>query len=102
MLVLLEEMRPMDESLNSGGYISCEFATTSDLLADKLIGKGYNFKKLVLDTYALAFEAVTDREAVSVLSETGFTGPYLSKNQVISAELKEIGKVGVWRPMRSL
>jgi ABC-type amino acid transport substrate-binding protein len=94
LLVSAKETRSMEDVLNSGGYISCQLGATADAWAEKLIQKGYNFKKLALDSYALAFQAVLDGRAIGVISDSAFTGPYLKNNPDKAAKLKELGKIG--------
>jgi len=94
LIASVNETRSMEEILNSGGYISCQLGATADSWAEKLLSKGYNFKKLALDSYALAFQAVLDGRAVAVISDSAFTGPYFAENPATAAKLKEIGKIG--------
>jgi len=90
----VKETRSMEQILNSGGYISCQLGATADAWAEKLLSRGYNFKKLALDSYALAFQAVLDGRAVAAISDSAFTGPYFAGNPEIATKLKEIGKIG--------
>lgn len=94
LIVPTEETRTMEEILNSGGYISCQLGATSDEWAEKLIGKGYNFKKLAVDSYALAFEAVLDGRAVAAISDSAFTAPYFRENPDMATKLKVLGTIG--------
>lgn len=94
LLASAGETRSMEQVLNSGEYISCQLGATADEWAEKLIKKGYNFKKLALDSYMLAFEAVMDRRAVAVISDSAFTYPYFKTNPDIAAKFKELGVIG--------
>jgi len=94
ILVPVEETRTKEELLNSGEYISCQLGATSDEWAEKLLKEGYNFKKLALDSYELAFEAVLDGRAVGVLSDSAFTGPYFKERPDVAAKFKELSTVG--------
>mgnify|MGYP001148757278 CR=1 FL=1 len=94
ILALAEEKRSMNEILNSGEYISCQLGATADEWAEKLLAQGNNFKKLALDSYALAFEAVTDKRAVAVISDSAFTHPYFAENPEMAAKFKELGTIG--------
>jgi polar amino acid transport system substrate-binding protein len=91
LMALATETRTMNELLNSGEYISCQLGATGDKWAEKLLAAGNNFKKLALDSYALAFEAVKDGRAVAAISDSAFTGSYLEENPGI---FKEVGKIG--------
>lgn len=94
LLVLKDETRTMEEILNSGEYISCQLGATSDEWAEKLIKEGYRFKKLALDSYALAFEAVLDKRAIGVISDSAFTEPYFKKKPEIAAKFRDVGRLG--------
>jgi len=94
LIVPTGETRSMDEILNSGGTISCQLGATSDKWAEKLIDAGYNFKKLALDSYELAFEAVLDGRAVAAISDSAFTGPYFAKNPDKAAKLRVLSTIG--------
>lgn len=94
LLVLKEEARSMKEILNSGEYISCQLGATSDEWAEKLLKEGYKFKKLALDSYALAFEAVLDKRAVAVISDSAFTEPYFKERPEIAVRFRDIGRLG--------
>jgi polar amino acid transport system substrate-binding protein len=76
LIALSTDTRTADQILNSGSYIACQTGATSDEWATKLLAKGNNFQKLGLDSYELAFKAVTDGRAVAVISDSAFTGPY--------------------------
>jgi polar amino acid transport system substrate-binding protein len=76
LIALSSDTRTADQLLNSGSFIACQTGATSDEWATKLLAKGYNFQKLGLDSYELAFKAVTDGRAVAVISDSAFTGPY--------------------------
>lgn len=94
LLTLKEETRSLEEILNSGGYIACQLGATSDEWAEKLLAQGYNFQKLALDSYALAFEAVLDGRAIAVISDSAFTEPYFKKKPDIAAKFREVGRLG--------
>ncbi|MEM1583636.1 MAG: ABC transporter substrate-binding protein [Nitrososphaerota archaeon] len=94
LLTLKDEARSMEELLNSGEYIACQLGATSDEWAERLIKQGYRFKKLALDSYALALEAVLDRRAVAVISDSAFTGPYFKEKPDVAAKFREVGRLG--------
>ena len=94
VVVLADEKRSLKDLLNSGGYISCQLGSTADEWADRLISQGYNMKKLALDSYALALQALLDKKAVAALSDTTFTLPYLKKNSEMAKKLKELTTLG--------
>ena len=94
LMALVTETRTMNELLNSGEYISCQRAAITDKWAEKLLSAGNNFKKLALDSSPLAFEAVLDGRAVAVISDSGFTGPFLRENPEVAAKIKEFGTIG--------
>lgn len=94
LLVTVEETRSMEEVLNSGETISCQLGSTADEWAEKLLDEGYNFDKLALDTYALAFEAVLDGRAIAVVSDTAFTGPYFVGDPEVAARFRDVGTIG--------
>ena len=94
LLVPATETRTKDAVLNSGGYIAVQLGATSDEWAGKLLQKGYNFKKLGLDSYELAFKAVLDGRAVGVISDSAFTGPYFKKQPDVAAKFRVVSTIG--------
>jgi polar amino acid transport system substrate-binding protein len=94
LLVPTEETQTKEEILNSGEYIACQAGATSDEWAEKLLKQGYNFKKLALDSYELAFEAVMDGRAVAVISDSAFTGPYFKERPEVAAKFKLLSTIG--------
>lgn len=94
LLVLVEETRTKDEILNSGGYVAVQLGATSDEWAGKLLAKGYNFQKLGLDSYELAFKAVLDGRAVAVISDSAFTAPYFKKQPDVAARFRILSNIG--------
>jgi len=94
LLVPAAETRTKEEVLNSGGYIAVQLGATSDEWAGKLLQKGYNFQKLGLDSYELAFKAVLDGRAVGVISDSAFTGPYFKKQPDVAAKFRVLSTIG--------
>ncbi|MEM3952230.1 MAG: ABC transporter substrate-binding protein [Nitrososphaerota archaeon] len=94
LLTLKEDTRSMEEILNSGEYISCQLGATSDEWAEKLLKQGYKFKKLALDSYALAFQAVLEGRAVAVISDSAFTEPYFKEKPEVGQRFREVGRLG--------
>ena len=91
LMALITETRTMDELLNSGDYVSCQRGAITDKWAEKLLSAGNNFKKLALDSYALAFKAVKEGGAVAAISDSTFTRVYLEETPGI---FKEVGTIG--------
>lgn len=94
LIVLAQESRTRDEILNSGQYIAAQLGATSDEWAEKLLKKGYNFKKLGLDSYELAFKALLDGRAVGAISDSAFTVPYFKKEPDVAAKLRVLSTIG--------
>jgi len=94
LLVLAQETRTRDEILNSGEYVAVQLGATSDEWAEKLLKKGFNFKKLGLDSYELAFKAALDGRAVAVISDSAFTVPYFKKQPDVAAKLRVLSTIG--------
>ncbi|MEM3626706.1 MAG: ABC transporter substrate-binding protein [Candidatus Bathyarchaeia archaeon] len=94
LLVPIGETRTLEEILNSGEYISCQAGATSDEWAEKLLKQGYNFKKLAVDSYELAFEAVMDGRAVAVISDSAFTGPYFKERPDVATKFRVLSTIG--------
>jgi polar amino acid transport system substrate-binding protein len=94
LLALVTETRSRDDILNSGGFIACQTGATSDEWATKLLAKGYKFQKLGLDSYELAFKAVTDGRAVAVISDSAFTGPLFKTQPDVAAKFRVVSTIG--------
>jgi len=94
LVALATNTQSKDQILNSGAYIACQTGATSDQWATTLIAAGDNFQKLGLDSYALAFEAVTDGRAVAVISDSAFTGPYFKANPDQAAKFRVVSTIG--------
>jgi polar amino acid transport system substrate-binding protein len=94
LLALATETRSRDDILNSGGFIACQTGATSDEWATKLLAKGYKFQKLGLDSYELAFKAVTDGRAVAVISDSAFTGPLFKTQPTVAAKFRIVSTIG--------
>ena len=94
LVALATNTQTKDQILNSGAYIACQTGATSDQWATTLIAAGDNFQKLGLDSYALAFEAVTDGRAVAVISDSAFTGPYFKTNPDQAAKFRIVSTIG--------
>jgi polar amino acid transport system substrate-binding protein len=94
LIALATDTRTKDQILNSGSYIACQTGATSDEWATKLLAKGYTFQKLGLDSYELAFKAVTDGRAVAVISDSAFTGPYFKSQPDQAAKFRVVSTIG--------
>lgn len=94
LMALATDTRSRDDILNSGGFIACQTGATSDEWATKLLAKGYKFQKLGLDSYELAFKAVTDGRAVAVISDSAFTGPYFKSQPDAAAKFRIVSTIG--------
>jgi polar amino acid transport system substrate-binding protein len=94
LLALVTETRSRDDILNSGGFVACQTGATSDEWATKLLAKGYKFQKLGLDSYELAFKAVTDGRAVAVISDSAFTGPLFKTQPDVAAKFRVVSTIG--------
>jgi polar amino acid transport system substrate-binding protein len=94
LLTLATNTGSMTDILNSGGYVACQTGATSDEWATKLLAKGYNFQKLGLDSYELAFEAVSEGRAVAVISDSAFTGPLFKSHPDMAAKFRIVSTIG--------
>jgi polar amino acid transport system substrate-binding protein len=94
LVVRSEDKRSFDEILNSNEYIAVQLGSTSDEWADRLIKAGYKFKKLGLDSYVSALEALLDGRASAVITDSAFLGPYLKKDPDLAAKVKVLGSIG--------
>lgn len=89
-----DDPRTAEEMLNSGEYISVQLGATNDMWAEDLLAMGYNFEKLALGSYALAFEAVLDGRAAATISDSAFTRGYFAERPEAAAALREVGRIG--------
>ena len=94
LLTLATNTGTLDSILNSGGFVACQTGATSDQWATTLLGKGYKFQKLGLDSYELAFTAVTDGRAVAVISDSAFTGPLFKSQPDMAAKFRIVSTIG--------
>jgi polar amino acid transport system substrate-binding protein len=94
LVVRADENRPADEILNSNEYIAVQIGSTSDEWANRLISQGYKFKKLGLDSYVSALQALLDGRAVALITDSAFLEPYLKKNPELTGKLKVIETLG--------
>ncbi len=94
LLALATDARARDDILNSGSFIACQTGATSDEWATKLLAKGYKFQKLGLDSYELAFKAVSDGRAVAVISDSAFTGPLFKTQPDFGAKFRVVSTIG--------
>jgi len=94
LIALATDTRTRDQILNSNSFIACQTGATSDEWATKLLAAGYTFQKLGLDSYELAFEAVTDGRAVAVISDSAFTGPYFKTQPDQAAKFRVVSTIG--------
>jgi len=82
------------EILNSGQYIAVQLGSTADKWADKLLEAGYNFKKLGLDSYVAAVEAVLNGRAIACITDSAFLEPYLKQHPEVAGKLKVVTTIG--------
>lgn len=94
IVVRVDEKRPVDEILNSDEYVAVQTGSTSDEWANRLISQGYKFKKLGLDSYVSALQALLDGRATALITDSAFLEPYLKKNPELKDKLKVIGTLG--------
>ncbi len=85
--------RSLEEVLNSGEYIAVQTGSTADMLADELLKKGYNFKKLGLESYPAALEAVVTGKAAGIF-DSAFLIPYLKQHPDLASEVRIVGEIG--------
>ncbi len=83
-----------EEILNSGQYIAVQLGATADEWADRLLKAGYNFKKLGLDSYVAAVEAVLNGRAIACITDSAFFEPYLKQHPEIADKLKVVTTLG--------
>lgn len=83
-----------EEILNSGEYIAVQTGSTADKWADKLLKAGYSFKKLGLDSYVAALEAVLNGRAIACITDSAFLEPYLKKNPEVAGKVKVVTTLG--------
>lgn len=94
VVVLREDKRGLNEILNSGEYVAVQIGSTADDWANKLLETGYNFKKLSLDSYVAALQALLDGRASAFITDSAFLGPYLKRNPDVEAKVKVVGELG--------
>jgi len=94
LVVRSEDKRSLDEILNSNEYIAVQVGSTADKWADKLLKAGYKFKKLGLDSYVAALEALLDGRASAVITDSAFLEPYLKRNPAAADRVKVLGNLG--------
>lgn len=94
IVVRADENRSLEEILNSGEYISVQLGSTAEKWADKLLKQGYNFKKLALNSYVEALEALLNGRAVAYITDSAFLDPYLKKNPDVAAKIKVLSTIG--------
>lgn len=83
-----------EEILNSGEYIAVQLGSTADEWADRLLAAGYNFKKLGLDSYVAAIEAVLNGRAIACITDSAFFGPYQKSHPEVADKLKVVTTFG--------
>ena len=94
LVTLSSDVRSMSEILNSGEYIAVQIGSTADEWADKLLRSGYNFRKLGLDSYVTALQALLDGRASALITDSAFLKPYLKSNPNVAAKLRVVGELG--------
>ncbi len=83
-----------EEILNSGKYIAVQRGSTAEEWADRLLEEGYNFKKLALDSYVAAVEAVLNGRAIAVITDSAFLDPYLKNHPDAASRLRVVTTIG--------
>ena len=94
VVIRADDNRTLDEILNSGEYISVQIGSTADKWADRLLAKGYKFKKLCLGSYVEALEALLNKRAAAYITDSAFLEPYLAKNPDVKARVKVLSTLG--------
>lgn len=94
LVVKSDEDRSPDEILNSGGYIAVQTGSTADEWAERLLKEGYSFKKLGLNSYVEAIEAVLDGRAIAAISDSAFIYPYFKRSPDKARQLKILTTIG--------
>jgi len=94
LVALREDRRSMEELLNSGEYVAVQIGSTADEWAERLLKSGYNFKKLGLDSYVAALQALLDGRASALITDSAFLGPYLKRNPEVEARIRIVGEIG--------
>ncbi len=88
------DSRSLEEILNSGQYIAVQTGSTADMLATMLLEKGYRFRKLGLESYPAALEAVVSGKAAAGIFDSAFLIPYLKKHPDIAKSVRIVGEIG--------
>jgi len=94
LVVRADETRGVEEILNSGEYIAVQLGSTADEWAERLLKQGYNFKKLGLNSYVEALEALLDGRAIAVITDSAFLNPYLKKHPDLANKVKILTTLG--------
>lgn len=94
LVVKKEDGRSLDDVLNSGEYVAVQIGSTADKWADSLLKAGYKFKKLGLDSYPAALQALLDGRASALITDSAFLEPYLKKNPDVEARVRVAGELG--------
>ncbi len=94
VVVLKEDRRSLEDILNSGEYVAVQIGSTADSWADELLKSGYRFKKLGLDSYVAALQALLDGRASAFITDSAFLGPYLKRNPDLEAKVRIAGELG--------
>jgi len=94
IVVRADDNRSLDEILNSGEYVAVQIGSTADKWADRLLAKGYNFRKLALGSYVEALEALLDGRASAYITDSAFLEPYLVKHPEVKAKIKILSTLG--------
>lgn len=94
LVVKREDGRGLKEVLNSGEYVAVQIGSTADEWADRLLKAGYKFKKLGLDSYPAALQALLDGRASAFITDSAFLEPYLKKNPDLEAKVRVAGELG--------
>ena len=94
LVTLADNDMTMEEILNSGEYIACQLGATSEDWANKLLAQGYNFKKLALDSYPAATEAVLQGRAIAFITDSAFFTPYLKEHPDLAPKFRIVSTIG--------
>jgi len=92
IVVAEETTLSWEEILKSGESLACQLGTDSEIMVDQLIEEGHNVKKLALESYPLALEAIKAGRAIAGVSDSAVTVPLFKKPQF--AGLKELTAIG--------
>ena len=94
IVVRADDDRTLDQLLNSGEYVAVQIGSTAEKWADKLLAKGYKFKKLGLQSYVEALDALLKGRASAYITDSAFLDPYLAKHPDLKTKIKVLTTLG--------